>query len=241
MKKQEISLRFTFYWLILYLIGINAAVVLSQAVGTENLFTAIFGCLFVTAMLICLRKYNLLKVSGFQSVRQLNHRELLYYLPMLIYAGSNLWFGFQVKNSLSQITLISISMLCVGFIEEMIFRACLINVLSPKYKKAAVFISALLFGGLHMLNLLGGAEFYITLLQVLNTASFGLMCAAFYYRTNCIMPCILCHGIYNVCDTFMIEQLSSGFYLAQGLVILISLGYAAYLLVQPMITKASLR
>lgn len=29
---------------------------------------------------------------------------------------------------------------------------------------AAVFISALLFGGLHMLNLLGGAEFYITLL-----------------------------------------------------------------------------
>lgn len=29
---------------------------------------------------------------------------------------------------------------------------------------AAVFISALLFGGLHMFNLLGGAEFYITLL-----------------------------------------------------------------------------
>ena len=106
---------------------------------------------------------------------------------------------------------------------------------------AAVFISALLFGGLHMLNLLGGAEFYITLLQVLNTASFALMCDAFYYRTNRIKPCILSHGIYNVCDTFMIEQLSSGSYLAQGFVILISLGYAAYLLVKTMITKAPLR
>lgn len=228
--KRNKGIGFFVIWLIIYLIIINIATLLSQYVGINNLFTAIFGCLFVISMLLFLRKYDLLAYYGIQPINKLNSKKLLYYLPLVIYASSNLWFGLHVKASYAQIFLITVSMLCVGFSEELIFRSFLIKALIPKGEALAVFVSALLFGGLHLLNVLGGADMLMTLLQVLNTTAFGFMCATFYCKTNHIWPCILCHSLYNVFDIFMPMTYSNSMLLCEAFVIILSLIYGIYLL-----------
>ncbi len=69
-------------WLIIYLIMINASTVLSQAVGINNLFTAVFGCLIRrTASVKCIRGSRSVfnTVTGFEynSVRLYMHSFLL--------------------------------------------------------------------------------------------------------------------------------------------------------------------
>lgn len=232
------GLGFMIMWLVLYLIIINIAVILSSEVGIDNLFTAVFGCLCVAAMLWYLKRNHLLAYYGLIPVNQINYRKLLYGIPFIIYASSNLWFGIYIKDTPQQIALISISMLCVGFMEEMIFRAFLIKALLHRGELFAIMASALLFGGLHMLNAFAGANIFHTFLQVLNTTSFALMCAAFYCRTNHIMPCIICHSLYNVFDTFMPNHLSAAMIMAEGIVVVVSLVYAVYLLKQLPSNKA---
>ncbi|NBJ63868.1 CPBP family intramembrane metalloprotease [bacterium c-19] len=90
--------------------------------------------------------------------------------------------------------------------------------------------SAVLFGGLHLLNVLGGADLFLTLLQVLNTTAFGFICIAFYCKTNHILPCILCHGLYNAFDIFMPADRYDAMFLGEAIVIITAFIYGIYLM-----------
>lgn len=228
--KTKKGFGFFMIWLIIYLIMINASTVLSQAVGINNLFTAVFGCLFVIVMLLYLKKHQLLTYYGLKPLNKMNYQKLLYLIPLIIYGSSNLWYGIHLDGTLDQLLLITVSMLCVGFAEEMIFRSFLIKSLRHKRDITAVSVSAVLFGGLHLLNVLGGADLFLTLLQVLNTTAFGFMCAAFYCKTNHILPCILCHGLYNTFDIFMPTESLDVMFLGEAIVIIIAFAYGIYLI-----------
>lgn len=228
--KAKKGLSFFMIWLVIYLILINASTMLSQYAGIDNLFTAVFGCLFVIVMLLYLKRHDLLTDYGLKPVNKLNAKKLLYFIPMIIYGSSNLWYGIHLSVSLDQLFFITVSMICVGFAEEMIFRSFLLKALDHKRDIAAVMISALLFGGLHLLNILGGAELFLTLFQVLNTTAFGFMCAAFYRKTNHIMPCIICHSLYNAFDIFMPVSSTNGMLFCELLVIMTAFAYGIYIM-----------
>jgi membrane protease YdiL (CAAX protease family) len=134
------------------------------------------------------------------------------------------------SSTLLQIVLISVCMLCVGFIEEVIFRSFLMKALMHKNDKLAIFVSGSLFGIIHLLNIFTGNNVFSTLLQVFYAMSFGLMCAIFFYKTKNIIPCILCHGISNMFDTFLpSDQTIVMQYIGCVLFILISGCYSIYL------------
>jgi membrane protease YdiL (CAAX protease family) len=222
-------LRFLLLLLVYALIS-NICIPLSERINIPNSLTAIGYVIFCVILLCFLNKKGELEYYGFKSLKNLNHKKLLFYIPMILIVSVNLLAGIHINDTLLQIVLISVCMLCVGFIEEVIFRSFLMKALMHKNDKLAIFVSGSLFGIIHLLNIFTGNNVFSTLLQVFYAMSFGLMCAIFFYKTKNIIPCILCHGISNMFDTFLpSDQTIVMQYIGCVLFILISGCYSIYL------------
>lgn len=86
-----------------------------------------------------------------------------------------------------------LSMLCVGFIEELIFRGFLFKAMAKDGIKSAIIVSSITFGLGHIINLVNGAELLPTPANYLcngNRVFFLLCCfirgnvCALYYHTQ---------------------------------------------------------
>ena len=76
-----------------------------------------------------------------------------------------------------------------------------------KSSKVAILLPSILFGILHITNLFSGANVVMTILQIIYATSFALMCSMFFYKTNNIIPCMICHSIINITNTFLPKNL----------------------------------
>ncbi len=218
-------------WIIVYIVIFNGATLISDIIGIPNLLTVVVGFLMCFIMIFILYKHNMLAYYGLNSLKSLNHLKLLLYVPMLIIASVNLWQGFHINDTVTQIILISLSMICVGFLEELIFRSFLMKALLHKGSIFAIAISTLIFGLFHALNLIFGAELVPTLLQIVYSMGFGFMCCVFFYKTKNIIPCIICHALGNIFDIFLSQNASLSFqYVGCVVMTVISIGYGIYLL-----------
>lgn len=119
---------------------------------------------------------------------------------------ANLSYGFDTALSWEQILIGIITALCVGFIEEILFRGFLFKALLEKGKIFAIIISAFAFGFVHILNLTVGADIVVTIMQIISAAAFGFACAVFIYKTKNIIPCIICHELINTVGSFVKEN-----------------------------------
>ena len=132
---------------------------------------------------------------------------MLYYFPVLIMMAPNILGGFSFSRSVLEAILYLISMLCVGVLEEIIFRGLLFNAMRKDSLKAAVIVSSVTFGIGHIINLINasGAELIPNLLQVVYATSAGFMFVMMYYRTNSLVGCIIAHGLFNALGVFVNE------------------------------------
>lgn len=218
-------------WIAVYAAVSNISIGLSEAVGVPNSITAIAYILLCSIMIFILHKRKKLGYYGFGSFKKLNAKNLLYYIPFIIAASVNLWAGIHIKDTTIQILLITICMICVAFIEEVIFRAFLMKALMNKSAALAVAVSSSLFGIIHLLNLFTGADIVSTVFQVFYAAAFGFMCAAFFYRTGSIIPCIICHAVGNALDIFLPKDMSVTMqYIGCTAIVLSGSFYGIYLL-----------
>ena len=79
--------------------------------------------------------------------------------PLVLLASANLWWGVRMNYSPAETALYVVSMLCVGFLEEVIFRGFLFKALCRTSVKQAVVISSVTFGIGHIVNLLERAGY----------------------------------------------------------------------------------
>ncbi len=222
---------FAICWIVIYVVIFNCAALLSDVIGIPNLLTVVVGFLMCIFIFLILYKQKKLAYYGLNSLKNLNHFRLLLYVPMIIIASVNVWQGFYINDSVTQIIFISLSMICVGILEELIFRSFLMKALLHKGPTIAIAISTLIFGLFHALNLIFGADLVPTLLQVMYSMAFGFMCCAFFYKTKNIIPCIVCHALGNILDIFLSQNISLTFqYIGCGVITIISIGYGIYLL-----------
>ncbi len=227
----KFDLIFAISWIVIYIAIFNGAAWLSDVIGIPNLLTVIVGFVMCCIMILILHKQKKLSYYGLNSLKNLNHLRLLLYVPMLVIASVNIWQGFHINDSATQIILISLSMICVGVLEELIFRSSLMNALLPKGPTFAIAISTVIFGLFHALNLIFGADLVPTLLQVVYSMGFAFMCCAFFYKTKSIIPCIICHALGNILDIFLSQNVSLTFqYIGCAVMTIISIGYGIYLL-----------
>ena len=90
-------------------------------------------------------------------------------------------------------------MLCVGFVEEVIFRGFLFKAIARDNETLAIIISSVTFGLGHLLNLVNGsgAELVEDLFQVTGAIVIGFLFVILFDRGGSLLPCIITHAVIN--------------------------------------------
>lgn len=226
-KKNRLN--FSLIWIISYVVLVVAAESFSDLLGFMKVITAPTLVLFSLLLFFWIRKYSLWEEYGLCSFKG-NWNNYLYFIPLLLIITTNVWNGVTIKVSAAETVLHILSMLCVGFIEEIIFRGFLFKSLCEENVKQAILISSITFGIGHIVNLLNGADFVSTLLQICYAGAIGFLFTIIFYKGKSLLPCIISHGILNSLSIFAVQR-SQIFNIITALVLCaVSGGYALWIL-----------
>ena len=226
------ELWFALAWIFAYVVLASAGDNLSAALGTPKLVTLPILTALSAGLFFFVRKNGLIRKYGLCKPR-IPAAKMLYYLPLLLLLTANLWYGVRRNGSPLETVLYILSMFCVGFLEELIFRGLLFQAMAKDGLRSAIAVSSITFGMGHLVNLVNGsgAELLPNLLQVMYAAAIGFAFVLIYCRTQSLMPCIITHSVINGLSAFSNEaamtpqrQVLSGVLLA-----VIAGGYAWYL------------
>ena len=126
-------------------------------------------------------------------------------MPLFILATGNLWNGVAVNYSLSETVCHIACMLCVGFLEEVIFRGFLFVSIAKENVKSAIIISSVTFGVGHLINLFNGSgmDLAANLCQICFAIAVGFLFVTIFYRGGSLFPCIIVHSAINTLSIFV--------------------------------------
>ena len=205
MKKlyEKNELTFAIVWIVVYCVLQSLANPLNNAIGVAYAASAAFCVLQTVVLFTFIRKNNLLKRYGLCK-SPVPARRLLYYVPLVILASGNLWNGFALNYSPAETACRIVCMLCVGFLEEVIFRGLLFKAIAKDNIKSAVIISSMTFGIGHIINLFNGSGMALVnnLCQIVFAVAVGFLLVTIFYRGGSLLPCILVHSAINTLGTF---------------------------------------
>lgn len=233
MKKiyEKNELNFALIWIGVYVVLFSVADSISGTIGIAKLVTVPL-CIVMTAMIymwICgnglKEKYGLCKFKG-------EAKTYLYFVPLVLLASTNVWYGVRLNLSVLETILYIISMLCVGFLEEVIFRGFLFKAMCKSNLKSAIVISSITFGIGHIVNLLNGRGTLETVLQVCYAIAIGFVFTMLFYYGKGLWPCIITHGVINSLSVVANREADSvmGDMIAALFLCVVSIGYALYIL-----------
>ena len=229
-EKSEIW--FAVAWIIAYVVLASTGDSISVDLGIDKIVTLPILIAMSAILYFFVRRNGLTEKYGLCKP-QLPAAKMLYYIPLLVLLTANLWYGIALNQSPVETALYILSMFCVGFLEELIFRGLLFKAMVKDGVKAAIIVSSVTFGIGHIVNLFNGsgAELLPNLLQVVYAIAIGFAFVMIYVKSKSLMPCILTHSIFNGLSAFANEaamtlqrEIISGILLA-----VIGSGYALYL------------
>lgn len=229
-KKSEIW--FALAWIIIYVVLASTGDNISENIGILKIATLPILIILSIILFLFVKNNGLAKKYGLCK-SEIPASKMLFYIPLIIIMTTNLWYGVTINFSPLENVLYILSMLCVGFLEEMIFRGFLFNALVRDGVKSAIIISSVSFGIGHIVNLVNGsgAELLPTMLQVVYAIAIGFAFVMIYYKTKSLLPCILTHSILNSLSVFANEEIITPQkqIIFSILIALIAAGYALYI------------
>lgn len=222
---EEKEVLFAVLWIVVYCLvltplkgnfGLDSAAMLTALI----VFTAGI-CLFVGKNHLT-RKYGL-------SEWPKDMRKYLFFIPMWILATGNLWAGFALSYQGVSLVIAVLSMMLIGFVEEMIFRGFLFRaMLANGNKAAAIIVSSVTFGIGHLVNLFAGQASFDTVMQVIFAVSWGFILTMVFYKSKSLIPCIIAHAMIDVFSVFGAEnRLVDQIYILAT--VIVSIVYCIYL------------
>lgn len=226
------KLSFAICWIVAYCALMSVGDSLSAGIGIDRIISLPIALTLSLLLLIFLKKNGLLSEQGI-CPSAVSAKSMLYYAPVLIMLTANLWFGVSLNYSAAETVIYILTMLCVGFLEEVIFRGLLFNAMKDDSVRWAVIVSSLTFGIGHIINLFNGsgAELIPNLLQVIYATAAGFMFVMIYLKTNSLYICIAAHGFFNAASAFSGESAEAmpAQIVTCVLLALITGGYAVYI------------
>lgn len=208
MKKlyEKNELTFAIVWIVVYCVLQSMANPLNEAIGIAYSASAVFCILQAFVLFTFIRKNKLQKRYGLCK-SPVPAGRFLYYVPLLILASGNLWNGAAVNYALSDTICRIVCMLCVGFLEEVIFRGLLFMAIAKDNVKSAIIISSVTFGVGHLINLFNGSgmDLINNLCQICFAIAVGFLLVTIFYRGGSLLPCIIVHSAINTLSTFANE------------------------------------
>lgn len=220
-KKKETL--FTILLIVIYVV-LNSYCI--NSFGTTSYITTIINTLISVLLIVLIKALDRTKYYGLTKVK--NSRKYLYFIPLLIIGTVNIWNGFNINNTPKEILFYILTMINVGFIEEIIFRGFLFKMIEKDNLNKAIIISSLTFGIGHIVNLLNGATLIPTLFQICYAVSLGYLFVTVFIKSKSLLPCIITHSLINSLAIFNVQnELST--YLIPVILIIISLSYSFYI------------
>ena len=205
MKKiyEKNELTFAIIWIVVYCALQSLANPLNKMIGIEYSASAAFCILQSIVLFAFIQKNNLLKRYGLCKSSVPAWR-FLYYVPLVILASGNLWNGVAVNYTPVETVCRIVCMLCVGFLEEVIFRGLLFKAVARDNIRSAIIISSVTFGIGHIINLFNGSGMNVVnnLCQVAFAIAVGFLLVTIFYYGGSLLPCILVHSAINTLSTF---------------------------------------
>ncbi len=130
-------------------------------------------------------------------------------------------FGWPEPNNLGMF--LFIDMLIPGIWEEVAFRGIILTLLLKKYsEKKSIIIDGLLFGSMHLLNIIGGADVGFTIIQMIYATTWGFAFAYMYIKTKSLVPCIIAHYLIDAVNPLFFNVVITNMLLALiGLIVFI--------------------
>ena len=158
-----------------------------------------------------------------------NPKKFLYFIPLLMIVSVNLWNGININNSILEIIYYIFSMICIGFLEEIIFRGFLFKMMEKDNVNSAIIITSLTFGIGHIINLFNGADLIPTLMQICYATSAGYLFVTIFQKSKSLWPCIITHILINSLNIFNNTQNFISLYVAPIFLIIVPILYAMYI------------
>ncbi|MFK8059888.1 MAG: CPBP family intramembrane glutamic endopeptidase [Polaribacter sp.] len=198
---KQIILFTVFITIVLIINNLIKTYLLEQGITSYNIHLLLkitSNLLLGSISFLVAKKLDLFKIGGLTGVKPQKIRVLIF--PVIFLVLLNVLFLDSIPNysSLNLVTLV-IYCLSIGFSEELSLRSVLLPLFSKYFgdnKKAqikAVFISALLFGFLHLIKFDKGI--YGEISQVFFATFIGVLFGAVLLVTKRIYPLIIIHAI----------------------------------------------
>lgn len=197
-----------------------------QNFGLLDYRTTIVNTIFSVFLIILMVGLKRIKYYGLTKVK--DSRKYLYFIPLIILVSTNLWNGININNSANEIIFRILTMINVGFIEEIIFRGFLFKMMEKSNLKRAIIVSSITFGIGHIVNLLNGADLIPTLMQICYAVAIGYVFVTIFHKSKSLIPCIITHALINSLSIFNIENTLT-IYIIPIVLMVVSFGYAIYI------------
>ncbi len=200
-KKSEIS--FAILWIVAYVVLSSLADQLSESYGIIKSVTAVLHIAMSLILFFWIRNNDLSEKYGFCR-STIPAKRFLYYLPLIIIASTAFWSGIKLQYGYPGALLYFISMCCVGFLEEVIFRGLLFRAMEKDNLKTAIIVSSLTFGLGHIVNLFNGSgmDLASSMTQIVLAVLLGFVLVLIFYYGKSLIPCILFHSANNALKVF---------------------------------------
>ena len=196
-----------------------------QNFGVKDYRSVIINTILSSLLITLIVLLKKVKYYGLRKVT--DSKKYLYFIPLLLIGTVNLWNGISINNSKGEIICHILTMINVGFIEEIIFRGFLFKMMSKSNVKSAIIVSSITFGIGHIVNLLNGADLIPTLMQICYAISLGYLFVIIFYKSKSLIPCIITHVLINSLSIF--NTINKTSYAHVILLIIIALLYAVYI------------
>ena len=229
-EKSEIW--FAVAWIIGYCVLASIGDNISMSIGVKKSVTLPILIILSIVLYLFVKKNGLSEKYGLCK-SNIPASKMLFYVPILMLFTVNLWYGAVLNITPLESVLYVFSMLCVGFLEEMIFRGFLFKAMIKDGVNSAIIVSSITFGIGHIVNLINGSgvELLPNILQVLYAIAIGFMLVMIFHKTKSMLPCIVMHSIFNMLSTFANQATITpqDKIISALFIIIVSGGYALYI------------
>ena len=227
------QMTFAILWIVAYVVLSSVADQISENIGITKSVTAVLHIAMSLVLFFWIRKNHLNEKYGFCR-STVPAKRFLYYVPLTVVASTAFWGGIKLQYSFPEALFYVISMCCVGFLEEVIFRGLLFRAMEKDNLKTAIIVSALTFGLGHVVNLFNGSgrDISSSVVQIAFAVLVGFVLVLIFYHGRSLIPCIVFHSANNALKVFAAEgNLSPQAEMALNLVLIVVVlgGYLLYL------------
>lgn len=229
-KKNELT--FALVWIGIYVGLLSLANSFSKVIGIDFSAHAILNIVLTVSLFSFIKKNGLMEKYGLCAT-SVPAGKFLWYIPLVLLASHNLWNGIGMNLTVAGTACYIVHMICVGFMEEVIFRGLLFKAIAKDNVKEAIVISSVTFGLGHIVNLFNGRgmELVSNLCQIVGAIAIGFLFLLIFYRSGSLIACIITHSAIDVASAFSNAEMTTSEHILFSLSrLVIVVGYTLVLL-----------